>query len=208
MKYVLANYNLNPEWVTEYTDDYLIYNKGDKRQKLEWAKEGSVIDVPDDLGNADHDKLSYLIDNYDNLPDVFLWGKSNLFKYITEEEFDKVKDNKFFTPLLTQHHRTYEDRFGVVNYYANGIYHERNDSWYLGAVPALYVQSWEEWANLFGLPQPAHIPMIPGGNFILTREVVHRYSRDLYAKMRDMLPYTQLPGEAQCAERSYYLLWS
>lgn len=200
MKYILTHYSGDWEWVKEYTDDFFIYNRTEE-------------DIPNSVkrpnfGDADWDKLTYIVDNYHDLPDAFVWSKSNLFKFITKEEFEPLKDRKEFTPLLTQHHKTYSDEYGPVCFYQNGIYHERNNGWYLNSVPANYVNSWEEWARIHYLPNPQYIPFAPGGSYILTRERVHRYGRDFYENMCQMLPYCQRPGEAQLAERSYYLLWS
>lgn len=112
-----------------------------------------------------------------------------------------------FTQLGSKNHKTYSDSRGVVCFYQDGWYMERNDSWYLNSIPARYVSSWNEWADMFGLPKPDYIPFCPGGNYILTKDVIHKYSIDFYDKMRSMLPYSQRPGEAQCAERSYGLMW-
>lgn len=204
-KYILVNYNYTPTWLTEYTDDYLIYDRSDSDEYLKDFPKEKVIKT-DNVGNVDYDKLRYLVDNYDSLPDVFVWGKTNLFKYITKEEFDEVKDNKVFTPLLTQNHTVYSDKYGVVCMYQGGMYHERNDSWYLGPHPAMF-NSYKEFADAFNLPSPAFHAFPPGGNFILTKERVHRYSRDFYESLADTLPYTTLPGEAQMCERTYYNLW-
>jgi hypothetical protein len=203
---ILVNYNFTPTWLLTSDLDYHIF---DRSESKEWLKDfpQERITYTENKGNVDYDKLAYLIDNYDNLPDVFLWGKTNLFKYISEEEFEKVKNNKTFTPLLTQNHKVYSDRNGVVCYYSGGIYHERNDSWFLHEVPGR-IESWNAWAQGLQLPQPMYIPFAPGGNYILTRETVHRYSVDYYKKIFDSLGYTTLPGEAQCAERSYYLMWA
>lgn len=203
MKAVLVNYNYSPDWIKDYDFDYLIYDRSD---------DGIERDLPNvikttNVGNADYDRLRYLVDNYDILPEVFLWSKSNLFKYITKEEFDKLKDNKTFTPLLTQNHKTYSDKFGVVCYYSGGIYHERDDNWYVHQF-VHNCPDFKTFANEFGINPPAYIPFAPGGNYILTREVVHRYSRDMYDKMASTLPYSKLPAEAHFCERLYYLLWS
>ena len=200
MKFVLVSYNNDPTWVKEYTDDWLIFDRSDV-----------PFDFPnttktDNVGNVDYDKLRYLVDYYDDLPEAFVWGKTNLFKYITKEEFDKVKDNKYFTPLLTQNHQTYQDRNGWVCYYGGGTYHERNNSWYLDQFPSKFA-SYGEFAHEFQLPSPPYLQFAPGGNYILTREVVHKYSRDFYDKMASTLPYCQLPGEAQMCERSYFNMW-
>lgn len=200
MKYILTHYSGDWTWAQEYTDDILIYNRTEE-------------DIPssikrENVGDADYDRLTYLVDEYDNLPDVFLLSKSNLFKYMPKEEFDLVKDNTDFTPLLTKNHKTYSDDRGVVCKYQGEIYMERNDSWYLNSVPAMYFHSYAEFAKEFQLPNPPFLAFAPGGNYILTRDRVHRYSRDYYDKMRSILPYCQRPGEAQFIERSLYTLWS
>lgn len=204
---ILVNYNFSPTWLFDYPEiDYLLYDRSDSKEYLKDFPQERII-YTENRGNVDFDKLSHLINYYDQLPEVFLWGKSNLFKYISEPEFEKVKDTRQFTPLLTQGHKTYSDSFGAVNYYRDGMYYERNDSWYLGQTPAKTIQEWSQWARMFQLPSPDYLPFPPGGNFILTRDTVHQYGVNLYERMRDMLPYCQEPGEAQLAERSYYLLW-
>lgn len=207
MKAVLVNYNYTPDWLKQSDLDYVIYDRSDSKEYLKDFDQSKII-YTSNLGNVDYDKLTYLIENYYNLPEVFLWGKTNLFKYISKEEFDLVKDNHTFTPLLTKNHRIYKNEFGDVCFYDDqGMYREINNSWFLGEVPAKYVRTWNEWARELMLPQPEYIPFAPGGNYILTREKVHLYGRAYYEKIRAMLGYCQLPGEAHCAERSYYLMW-
>lgn len=203
---ILVNYNYTPNWLFDYDFDYLLYDRSDSKEYLKDFPQERVI-YTENRGNVDFDKLTHLTSYYDQLPEVFLWGKTNLFKYISQEEFDSVKDNKFFTPLLTQNHKTYSDSLGEINFYKQGMYYERNDSWYLNETPAKTIQSFDEWASMFYIPSPSYIPFPPGGNFILTRETVHKYGASLYERMMGMLPYCQEPGEAQLAERSYYLLW-
>lgn len=200
MKLIATNYNGDCNWIPQITDNYLIYDRTNCGLKKRIVRKN--------IGDADYDKLSYIVANYDSLPDVFILTKSNLFKFITPQEFDELKDNTWFTPLLTQGHKTYSDDNGVVCYYKDGIYYERNDSWYLGAVPSKYVRNWSDWADTFGLPKPDYIPFAPGGNYILTRETVRKHPKELYEAMRSLLPWSQRPGEAQLVERSYFLLWS
>ncbi len=202
MKVVVTHFGEHDlSWIPELAgDDYFIYDRS--------GNCGLPNSVPrENFGDADYDRLSYIIDNYNDLPDIFLLAKSNLFKYITREEFDEVKHNQCFTPLLTQNHKVYSDERGVVCYYQDGIYHERNDNWFLNSVPARYFESFADWAKEFFLPNPAYIPFAPGGCYILTRETVHKYAKDYYERMRSFLPYAQRPGEAQMVERSLYLMW-
>lgn len=204
---ILINYNFTPEkeWIG---NNYLIYDRSD--DGIEHLKDfdQSKIIKSTNTGQVDYDKLSYLVDNYDNLPEVFLWGKSNLFKFITKKEFDEVRDNSVFTPLLTKYHKTYSDRYAPVCFYLNGMYYERNNSWYVNELEHKYFDSYSDFAHTLHIRSPQHIPFAPGGNYILTRETVHKYSRDFYDDLRQLLPYTQNPAEAHMCERAYYLIWS
>lgn len=196
MKVIATNYEADCSWIPKFTDDYLIYDRSDC---------GLPNRIPrENLGDADYDKLTYIIDNYYNLPDVFLLTKSNLFKYITPEEFELVKNNTTFTPLLTKNHKTYEP----VCRYNGDIYEEINNSWYLSSVRSLYFASYQEFARAFHLKSPLYLQFAPGGNYILTKERVHRYARDFYIGLAEILPYCQRPGEAHMIERSYYQIWS
>lgn len=209
MKAVLVNYNFDPEWLLDYPElEVTLYDRSDDGVSRDLTKYGQVLKTKN-LGDVDYDKLGWLVQNYDNLPDVFLWGKSNLFKFVEKEYFDEMLSKRQFAPLLKFNHRTYSDKFGDVCYYSGNMYWERADNWFFHTtgVDTNHIKSWQEWCSMFGIPQLGFNPFPPGGNFFLTRDAIHKYSRDLYAAMRDTMPYAQRPVEAQCAERSYYLLW-
>lgn len=184
-------------WIQELAgDNYFIYDRSGN------------VDLPNKVsrenrGDADYDKLSYIVDNYYDLPDVFLLTKSNIFKFITPEEFEAVKHNTEFTPILTKNHKVYDP----ICHYDGDIYCELNNSWYLGEVPAKHFKSYGDFARAFGLPNPEYLQFAPGGTYILTRETVHKYGRDFYKALADLLPYCQNPGEAHMIERSYYNIW-
>ncbi len=200
----LVNYNFTPdkEWIG---DDYLIHDRSDDGIDHLAEFDKSKVVYEDNVGNADYSKLNYLIDNYYDLPDVFLWGKTNLFKYITPEEYDEVKDNQFFTPLLTKNHKVYTDYNGWVCYYSEGIYWERNPMLYSNDYK--YFMDYSQFAHAFMLPSPPYIPFFPGGNCILTKERVHRYGIAFYEKLASILPYQRVPLEANFCERAYYTMF-
>ena len=209
MRACLVNYRFDPTWLSEYTElETTIYDRSDDGVERDLTKYG-VVYKTENKGDVDYDKLGYLVQNYYNLPEVFLWGKSNLFKYVERKYFDEVLQKREFSPLLKFDHKTYSDQYGEVNRYSGSIYEERANSWFFNN-PELSnknFQTWQDWAEHFHLPKTQFIPFAPGGNYILTRERVHRYSIDYYEEMRSMLPYATHPAEAHAAERSYYLMW-
>lgn len=206
----IVTYNHDPQdWWLEYDikpENTIVYDRSD--DKIERIYDAKTYRTKNE-GDVDYDKLGHLIEHYDNLPDLFFWGKSNIHKFVPKGELDDLMKNQGFTPLLTKTHRTYMDTLGTVNFYADGMYHERADSWFFnaGGVDSRYFNNWYDWCIHFGLPRQQYIPFPPGGNFLLTKERVHRYSRDFYEEMRSFLPHSRRPAEAQAAERSYFLLW-
>lgn len=208
MQAILVNYDFDPVWLKDYPElEVTMYDRSDDGIERNLTQYGKVIKTPN-MGDVDHDKLTYLIENYHTLPEVFVWGKTNLFKYVDEAYFKEALNKAEYAPLLKFDHKTYSDHFGVVCRYSGNMYEERADSWFFNN-PALAKRcpSWEAWATHFRLPKTPFIPFAPGGNYILTKERVHRYSRDLYEEMRDTLPYAMHPAEAHACERSYQLLW-
>lgn len=209
MKAILVNYNYDPTWLKDYPElEVTMFDRSDDGVERDLTQYGKVYKTKN-IGDVDYDKLSYLIENYDNLPEVFLWSKSNLFKFVDEPTFAEKLERAQFAPLFKTDHKTYSDKYGVVCRFHGGMYEERADSWFFNN-PQLSTKftSWNEWCHYIHIPVTEFIPFPPGGSYILTRDRVQRYSRDFYEKMRDTLPYAMHPAEAHACERSYYLLWS
>lgn len=183
-------------WLKDYPEaEFIIYDRSKEPMK------DSIV-VPN-IGSDIYDKFSYIIENYDNLPEVAIYSKANLFNYISKEEFDQVKDNKTFTPLLTQNHKTYLP----VCYYEDGMYYERNDMWYLGSYPCKSRMIPHELQEILGLTDMEYLPFAPGSNYILPKENILKHPKEFYVKLRSYLEWDRYPGEAQICERALYTLW-
>lgn len=204
MQFILSNHNHKCVWVKEYGDSYLIYDRSDWPWWTVEMPEDKIIRVQN-IGSDIYDKLTYIIENYDNLPNVAVYSKSNLFKYMSKPEFDVVKDNTSFTPLLTQKHKTYKDPEGVVCYYQDGMYYERNNRWYLGALPAKH--NVDYLMDLLGIREMPYVPFAPGSNYILPKENILQHPKSFYEELRSMLGWSVYPGEAQVIERGLYTIW-
>jgi hypothetical protein len=198
MKYIVSRFNHDIDWLKDYTDDVVMYDRSEKPLK------NSIV-VPN-LGTDIYDKFTYIIDNYDNLPDVAVYTKANLFKYMPKEEFDLVKDNKTFTPLLTKNHKVYADDDGPVCFYDNqGMYNERNNFWYLYPHPAKFAPI---FVDQFKMKERLFNAFAPGSNYILPKENILKHPKELYEKLRSCLDWDVYPGDAQLLERNLYYLWS
>lgn len=206
--FVVSRYNTDISWIAEYAQSMILYDRSDE------PIPGSII-VPN-LGSDIADKLHFIITNYNNLPDVAIYTKANLFKYITKEEFEAIKDNKNFTPLLTMHHKEtkydgtqeYVRRHGTdkdVSFYKDGIYHEINNMWYLNEHPVKHNP--KEVMKTLGIDNLEYVPFAPGSNYILTAQDIRKHPIELYIKLYNYLTYAVYPGEAMIIERGLFTLF-
>ena len=192
MKYVISRYNHHLAWLADYSSDFVLYD----RSEIPLA---GAISVPN-VGSDIFDKLSFIIDHYEHLPEVATYIKANLFDYIKPREFEKIKDNQTFTPILSQDHHTYMP----VCWYKNGMYCERNDYWYLHEHPTKYA---DEIIKFFDMDKRAYNEFAPGSNYILPKANILQHPKEVYEQLRSYLDWTVYPGEAQLLERNLYYLW-
>ena len=200
--------NQDVSWISLYAPSMILYDRSDD------PIPGSII-VPN-LGTDISDKLHFIISNYNNLPPVSVYTKANLWKYISQPEFDRVKNNQSFTPLLTMNHKEtkfdgteeYIKRHGTnkdISYYKDGIYWEINNYFYLNSHPCKFDP--REVAAFTGIDKLEYVPMAPGSNYILTSEDIRRHPVEFYIKLYNYLQWAVYPGEAMILERSLYTIW-
>jgi beta-1,4-mannosyl-glycoprotein beta-1,4-N-acetylglucosaminyltransferase len=201
---MVSNYNADISWILDYTDNYIIYDRSDTDEWIKPFDQKKVIKVPN-IGWDIYDKFTYIIDNYDNLPETMILTKGNIFKYIAREEFDQVCNNTSFTPLFTKQHKTY---MPICFYDKDKMFNEINNSWYLRRFPAKYFSSYNQFIKQLGLETPKYIKFAPGSNYIVTKQNIHKHPKSFYQKLRQMIDYSPHPGEAQIIERFLYTLWT
>lgn len=200
MKYVISRYNHDMEPIFKYAgENFTLYDRSDIK-----INDYRMIPMPN-IGSDIYDKFTYIIDNYEKLPEVIVFTKANLFKYITEEEFEKVKDNKTFTPLLTRNH---QEKPGVCFYSEDGMYNEINNKWYLASHGVKHLGRADELMKLLGMSDKEYLKFAPGSNYIVPRENIIQYPKEFYVTLRKYLEWDVYPGEAQIMERGLYYLWS
>lgn len=196
MRYIISRFEHDLSWLPKYSNDYVLYDRSPEPIK------GSIV-VPN-IGSDLYDKLTYIIDNYNDLPSVAVYTKANIFKYISEEEWDKICENKTFTPILTQTHKTY---LPICFYDEEGMYNELNNYWYLGAHPPKSQESLKELLELIN-NVTLYSRFAPGSNYILPKENILKHTKVFYMKLRSFLDWSIYPGEAQVIERNLYHIWS
>lgn len=195
--WVINSYHGNTDWIHEYTDDVVFYDKKDLN-----------------VGSNIYDYMYYIVDNYENLPDAVLFGKSNMLeRHLSKEDLDDTLLMTFgvfdvfyadgIVPLMTQEHET---KLGV-SFYKDDMYYEINNSWYAQDHPHKYYSNYNDFARDFDLPAPGYLGFAPGACWIVPRENILKHPKDYYQRLKDIVSYDANPAEAHMIERALYYIW-
>ena len=174
---------------------------------LSWLPKGEVFiydHKEQNFGYNIHDYMDWTVKNYDNLDDMVLFTKGNMLKrHITPEEWDKIKDNKTLTPILTQGHHTYLP----ICFYSEGLFNEVNDYWYLAEHQPRNIRNFSELIDLIGMREKSYNAFAPGGCYLVPKENILKHPKEFYEKLLNHVNYTEFPGEAFIIERGLYNIW-
>lgn len=174
---------------------------------LSWLPEGEVFvyDKKDkNVGSNIYDYMSWIVDHYDSMDDLVMFTKGNMLKrHITPEEWELVKNNKTFTPLLTQNHQTSPP----ICWYEDGLFCERADYWFVETYGVKNNDALEQMIDVLGVRDKKYFCFSPGACWIVPRENILKNPKTLYEVLREAVAYSPNPGEAHLIERSLYYLW-
>lgn len=203
--WVISRYNHQMSWIRDYADNSQIVLYDRNNNGTSYQYEGMKTFWVENKGSDIYDKLTWIIDNYENLPEISILIKCNIFDYIKPREFEKIKDNKVFTPILSQDHHTYDP----VCYYKDGMYYEINNGWYLGthSLKNNNPKYLEKLMKLLGIWNLKYVPFAPGSNYLLPKKNILKHSKEFYEELRSYLEWAVYPGEAQVIERGLYTIW-
>lgn len=192
----------NLEWIKDYTDNYIIYNKGD--DSLVGYKEIFKTNI----GGNQRDIFEFIFDNYDNLPDSVAFLQAFPFDHCKKETLDKLILNENFTSLEDYSHVKVE---GIHKKDVDGGYMELNNSWYIHACNSTFNQncrysSFDDFMNqVFSNYQ--HIEWIrfaPGSQYIIEKKQMLFYPKSFWKFLTDNL-VNKSPTEGHIIERA---LWN
>jgi hypothetical protein len=215
--YNWLNSNLEESWVCKATSNYIIYDRSHRFEPSD------KIIHQNNVGQNIYDIFDFIITHYDNLPEVtifcraaFLFPKDTGSPRFdeegnklsngncTEEFFIENCNNKTFTEL---HDFFKEDwRFsGFDNKRGeNGEYYELNNNWYFGLQPSKYYTSISDFFNDMYVdpPHEEYIRFSPGGCYIIPKDLILKYNKLFYERIREILSWSVLNAEAHMIERA------
>jgi len=211
---VVNQYGYDISWIKNYTDDYIIYDKGNT--ELEGEK---VIKLPN-VGHNLHTYFHHIIENYDKLADVTIFVKGDVIpRHCKEEKFLRLINNTTFTPL-----ESYEDvdtgPNSAMRLTKDGGFMEINNSWYVPHHVSRYFKSYNHFLKtIFVHPTiPQWVRFSPGANYIVPKENILKYEKRFYQKLSSFIDYDaspeecrgreKIPAECYIIERALYTIWT
>lgn len=223
-----ANHDL--EWL-KMTYDYgfspentLIYDRtpDDFVGKSKIDHLGKVIKSPN-VGSNPYDIGRYIVDHYEDLPDMMIHIKGNLLqkKYTTKERFIYALNSNWLVPIdggeLNSPHNTFR-------YLTNDNWFSHPMSWYDNSIENLFgkdrldrmkirprINTFREFIHdLFvidDLDIPQYISFAPAANYAVPKNSILKYSKNFYKKMMHYTDYENNPIESHWFERIYLFAW-
>ena len=208
--FIISNYNTDPEQYLKYCNDYHIYDQSpdvDIRERLK--RKYTKISFVENTGHNISDYFRYFVDQYDDLPQYMMLAKGNMIgRHISQEYFDHVYDNKFYTSLYDD--RQWVDKIDVAYQLYDGAFLEKNNSWYAEIKPHKYFRTYNELLTfVFKNPIISNwLLFSPGACYVVTREQVVRYPKEFYENLKYLVSYTYFPSEAYHVERMLNIIFN
>ena len=202
---VISNYNNDISWVPEYTDNFIIYNKGNLLSPSIDPKK--IIESPN-IGYNFYDYFTYIIENYDNLPDCIIFAKGNTFpRHVSKEFFETIMNNDWFTPI--EDLKVHDTVFPVSFVSPDGGFCEINNSWYIKKFKTKYFSNYNDFLRfVYKDPViPLYTRCAPGGNYIIPKANILKLPKVVYENLRLFISHCTLAGETHFEERIAYTLW-
>ena len=144
-----------------------LYKKYPKMNIVNGEKEGYNI----------NEYLSYIISNYDNLPNNILFIKGNLIeRHISAEFFKRILNNKYFTSIEEWNfEKNNTKKLFKKNSFisSDGGWQEINNNWYLNKPkhPTKYFNNFNTFMSFIfkAYIPPKYIRFCPGANYIVPK---------------------------------------
>ena len=215
--------NLEESWVHKYSDNYLIYDRYHRYPESDKVKHQTNV------GQNMYDIFDYIITNYHSLPENIIFCKASfmykkddgIIRYdangkrlatgnCSEEYFLKNANNTYLTELhdfFTEPHRFdgISNKIGPDNSYLE-IY----NSWYFTLAKGKYYNDINKFFQDMYINPPNHqyFRFAPGGNYIIPKANILKYSLKFYEQIRTILSWNVTSGEAHMVERAVYTIFT
>lgn len=197
--------------------DYIVNNYNDLPKKIFFCR--SCINFPQGRpkplsnGNCSLEEIRRLINkeglvevnDYYNLKKFKALNKK--FKYIENE--DKFKIHNSSELSFYEHTKFYLKKYPTSYCNKKDGYLEINNNWYTKYHQPKFFQSFNNLMSFYfeNYTPLRYIRFSPGCNYLIPSELIYKYPKDFYLKLRSLVDYAPVVGEAHLLERALYLIF-
>lgn len=205
-KIIVARYNEDIRWLNDVMNDCIIYNKG---PSLNIKNE---VTLPN-MGRESETYLHYIIDNYDNLPDVVVFTQGKIIDHI--QEFPRNPHN-YLLKLKTEAFELGKSKARLRN--INNSVHSpwcknwnlRKGEYYLSAnyknnKPIVY-EEWFKEKICVNYPDPTDF--YSNGLFAVKKELILNKPIEYYKELIKEVNHHINPSEGHFLERAWYYIFT
>lgn len=227
--FCISSFNDNLEWFQELDYPHIIYDKCSrginkskyfptKVERSNLSKRYPNLNIIDgDIeGYNINEYLSFIISNYEKLPENIVFIKGNIIeRHVSKEFLFNAIDNKYFTSL--EDWKLYKKRKDIFFNYnsfilSDGGWVEKNNNWYLNKKkhPTKYFNNFNIFMNFIFKKyiNPKYIRFCPGANYIVPKSNILKFNKQFYLNLKFIIGHNQLSGESHILERALFSIWN
>ena len=199
ISYTKGNYKKIQRKCIQYGFEVEIYNNG----------ESNIGKKVKNIGVDAYDKFFYIVENYNNLPNIILFLTDNIYKC--------QKKIRRFEYILENHYLLY-DRPGIITGHISKINHEdinfKIDKYKNRTLVKSSIRPFHKWFKHFinSSINPSDIYICKKSIFALTNDLIHSNSKEFYVKLLEEIEKHSFFGHdsevPHYFERAYVSLFS
>jgi len=205
---VIARYNENINWLKPLSEHCIVYNKGDNDIDLTWSK-CALKRV--NVGRESETYLSYILENYNNLPDFVVFTQGHIADHVGEDSCN------YLLHLLSQ--ASLKGISDPVLWHRDTAMHNSwNSNWnqlpdgsflfeanYSNGIPILF----RDWFHLVFKPTQWPIPfgICKNGIFAVHKSKILQHPLSFYLYLQAFVNHHVDPAEGHFLERSWYYIF-
>jgi hypothetical protein len=206
--FVVSSYgNSSVEWLKSKSQkEYCVYLKD--KTCHDSIEDKNIIRV-DNVGYNIYSYMRYIVDNYENIPDVVVFCKNNVFpRHVSKEVFIKLSERRVFTPI--EEPSRWDLKYPMTLLGSDNGFLELNNSWYTPHNPSKYFTEFDDfWKFIFDTNEtPRYLRFAPGANYVVPKENIKLRTKEFYINIMNFVSHHQFSGESHMVERALYTIWN
>ena len=207
MYWCISYYDGDLTWLNDFSNgNYHVYLKDVQ------VPDGVDIDKITTIENVGYNIYAYMkfiVDNYNNLPELTVFCKNNTFpRHVSKEVFADLVNRKVFTCI--EDPSMWKLKYPDTMLSSDNGFMELNTSWYTDHHPTKYFSNFNEFYR-FAFDHdrlPRYLRFAPGGNYVVPKEHILLRSKSFYQNLMNFVAHHQLSGESHIIERALYIIWN